>query len=236
MHFKKIVGFGDSWVWGDELLDPALDQYPNIHPVVNENTPYREKNCFLGLLGQHYNVPVENYGWPGGSNQSSLWCYLWWIQQEQVPADCLILVAHPDPWRTSFYNPNHVGYSGDPPWNKFMHLSWLVSDIPTISHEWKTLGKLYSVLSDCVQLRDLTYQQSVMFFEGQNYINKNILQFNIMKSYKSIPSSNLIWPESSLMALLDKKTNVLASGGHPNENGHKIIRDHLIIEIDRAII
>ena len=26
MTFKKIVGFGDSWMFGDELLDPELQQ------------------------------------------------------------------------------------------------------------------------------------------------------------------------------------------------------------------
>ena len=32
MKFKKIVGFGDSWIWGDELLDPALVNHPQAHP------------------------------------------------------------------------------------------------------------------------------------------------------------------------------------------------------------
>jgi len=32
MTFKKIVGFGDSWMYGDELLDPELSgRYPDAH-------------------------------------------------------------------------------------------------------------------------------------------------------------------------------------------------------------
>ena len=30
MKFKKIVGFGDSWMWGDELFDPNLTEWENM--------------------------------------------------------------------------------------------------------------------------------------------------------------------------------------------------------------
>ena len=53
-------------MWGDELFDPNLKDIENPHPVMMENTPYRESNCFLGLLGKHYGVPTENFGIPGG--------------------------------------------------------------------------------------------------------------------------------------------------------------------------
>ena len=33
MKYKKIVGFGDSWMWGDELFDPSLHGIENPHPV-----------------------------------------------------------------------------------------------------------------------------------------------------------------------------------------------------------
>ena len=36
MKFKKIVGFGDSWIWGDELMDPALINHPQAHPVIQK--------------------------------------------------------------------------------------------------------------------------------------------------------------------------------------------------------
>jgi len=32
MKYKKIVGFGDSWMYGDELLDPELiRRSPDAH-------------------------------------------------------------------------------------------------------------------------------------------------------------------------------------------------------------
>ena len=62
---KKIVGFGDSWIYGDELLDPKLvEQDQEAHSCWSQNVDYRETNCFLGLLGQNYDVPVENFGIP----------------------------------------------------------------------------------------------------------------------------------------------------------------------------
>jgi hypothetical protein len=77
MKIRKIVGFGDSWMFGDELLDPKLAaQDPDAHCCWVQNTHYRESHCFLGLLGQHYDWPTENFGIPGGSLDSTQWTYL----------------------------------------------------------------------------------------------------------------------------------------------------------------
>jgi hypothetical protein len=42
MTFKKIVGFGDSWMYGDELLDPVLvQQHADAHSCWHQNDQYR---------------------------------------------------------------------------------------------------------------------------------------------------------------------------------------------------
>jgi hypothetical protein len=47
MHFKKIVGFGDSWMYGDELMDPGYaKQNPSGHYSDEQNFAYRLKHCF----------------------------------------------------------------------------------------------------------------------------------------------------------------------------------------------
>jgi hypothetical protein len=127
MKFKKIVGFGDSWMYGDELLDPVLlAQDSTAHTCFDQNTVYRERHCFLGQLGAHYNVPTENFGIPGGSLTSTQWTYQWWLDHETVPLnECLVLVGLTNSNRITHYNPNHVHYSNDPPWNKFVHSSWV---------------------------------------------------------------------------------------------------------------
>ena len=54
MTFKKIIGFGDSWMYGDELLDPELaKQFDDAHTCWSQNDDYRLSNNFLGLLGKH---------------------------------------------------------------------------------------------------------------------------------------------------------------------------------------
>jgi hypothetical protein len=238
MKFKKIVGFGDSWMWGDELLDPALHNHPDRHPVLVENTEYRESRCFLGQLGKHYGVPTENFGWPGGSQQSALWCYLWWLDHEPEVQDCLVLVGHTDANRTSFYNPNHVSYANDPPWNRFVHSSWVHSGGGSFQDDWVKMVKLHMVLTESHQLDRLTYQQSVLFFEGQHQINQNLLQFNVMPPPIKMHQASLLWPDRSVSTVLQRlsRRDIFAEGGHPNEVGHELIRDLLITEIDRAIL
>jgi len=235
MKFDKIVGFGDSWMWGDELMNPELVDHPHAHPVLMENTPYREGHCFLGLLGSHYNVPTQNFGIAGGSLQSTIWTYLWWLEHEQLsPERCLILVALTDSNRHTFYNPDHVSYANDPPWNRFVHSAWVHSGNTSIDRSWVDMVKSHMVLTDCTESQRLNFLQTVLFFDGQHYRNKNVLQFNSI-SAQSAPCLSLLYNGRPLTALIDQ-AQFLAPMGHPNEKGHVVIRDSLIKEIDCAIL
>jgi hypothetical protein len=238
MKYKKIVGFGDSWMWGDELFDPDLKDIKNPHPVMMENTLYRESHCFLGLLGKHYNVPTQNFGVAGGSLQSSLWTYLWWLEHEQLdPRECLILVGHTEGNRDTFYNPRHVSYANDPPWNKFVHSAWIHSGATCFDSDWVTMVKANMVLTNCNELSNLAYRQSVLFFEGQNYkFQNNVIQFTTMGPSIHIDAKGLLWPDSGLVSFVKDNPELLAPNKHPNEAGHAVIRDHLIPEIERVIL
>ena len=240
MKFDKIVGFGDSWIWGDELLDPKLATHKNAHPILIENTSYRENNCFLGQLGKHYNVPTENFGIPGGSLQSTIWTYLWWRNHETVPLDrCVVLVGLTDPNRQTFYNPKHVVYANDPPWNRFVHSSWVHSGGTSPSDPWTQMVKSHMMLTDCNAVHKLNYQQTVLFFEGQSHETGPLLQVNTMFGILNMPCSTLIWPGQSLHYLLSThpdRSNLFAAHGHPNEKGHEILRNSLIVELDCAIL
>jgi len=238
MKFKKIVGFGDSWVWGDELLDPALVNHKWAHPILVENTTYRESNCFLGLLGQHYNIPVENFGIAGGSQQSSIWTYLWWLEHESLdPNECLVLVGHTDANRMTFYNPNHVVYPNDPPWNRFVHSSWIHNDDRSNNQEWVEMVKRHMILTDCPEFSQLTQRQTELFFAGQYHMmNHNVLQFQTIGTESPRTKDGVLFGGISLRHILDNKRHLLAPLGHPNEQGHKFLRDLLITEIERVIL
>lgn len=243
MKIQKIVGFGDSWMYGDELLDPAVAAaHTDAHSCWTQNVVYREQHCFLGRLGQHYQVPTENFGIPGGSLQSSIWTYLWWLEHEPNPEQCLVLVGHTDHDRITHYNPNHVHYSNDPPWNKFVHSSWVRHGSSVISAPFRNMIKQQVVLTSCPELNQLNYLQTVMFFDGIA-ARRNIptLQFHVMPCLTTLDLPTIIWPDFSLtMWFRDHANNrnreLIMPGGHPNETGHQMVADKLISDIDRAIL
>lgn len=234
---KRIIGFGDSWMWGDELIDPKLADLPDVHPIMHENTPYREQNCFLGQLGDHYNVPVENFGWPGASLLSTMWCYLWWLEHGSNHEDAVVIVALTESSRTSWYNPRHRVYDNDPPWNRFQHSAWIHAG--AVQGEWADLTRLYTILSDCFQLSRLNYQHAVYFFQGQQHRHPVCLlpvsdppcRMNVPELVMS--GSVNTWLRQQIRHSQDC---VFCPGGHPNVLGHQLIRDLLIDHIDRAIL
>jgi hypothetical protein len=241
MKFKKIVGFGDSWMYGDELLDPELARkHSDAHTCWEQNDHYRHQHNFLGLLGQHYSVPVENFGIPGGSMQSSIWTFQWWLDHEPNPEECLVLVGHTDSDRLSFYNPEHKSIGNDPPGNKLIHSTWVEFGSSVVPAEFRTMIKQQLVLTNCRRLARLNYQQTVLFFDGVA-ARKNIplMQFHIMPADMPIDLPTIIWPNfSTTMWFRDHLGNqsreLIFPGGHPNEIGHKMITEKLISTIDSA--
>jgi hypothetical protein len=241
MKFKKIVGFGDSWMYGDELLDPVLAaSHQDAHPCWVQNVPYRERHCFLGLLGQHYNVPTENFGIPGGSLTSTMWTYQWWLDHETLPLnECLVLVGLTNANRITHYNPNHVHYSNDPPWNKFVHSSWINFGNSVVPEPFSDMIKPQTVLTVCSELDKINYQQAVLFFDGISARNRiPTIQFNIIgKEGPAVNVPTLIEPDFAWVPWFfqhpgNQKRELIKSDGHPNEIGHNLIKDRLISLID----
>jgi hypothetical protein len=232
---KKIVSFGDSYVWGDELIDPKLATQPDAHPVLIENTKYREQNCYTGLLANSYGIPYENFGIPGGSLQSTVWTYLWWLDNEKLPIeDCLVLVGLTEPGRHSFYNPKHRVYPNDTDWNRFVHSSWIHSNNSSDNEQWHELVKLHTVLTDCQALRDLTLHTTQLFFENTQHSHP-VVQFFTLNHTATKPYSTL-WNSTQSLRDLTLSPKLQKPNGHPNEIGHKIIKEVLQEYIYRAIL
>lgn len=235
MKFDKIVGFGDSWIYGDELLDPELVKVdPTAHTCYTQNDQYRNNHCFLGRLGQHYGVPVENFGIPGGSHQSALWTYLWWTEHETIPLDrCLVIIGHTDSNRYSFYNPRHVSYGEDPPWNKFVHSKWVEFGSSMVPDSFRSMIKQFLVVSDCTELSKLNYRQNVMFFDGQAAQGIPTIQVNVGPPLMSVKSKNFMLDNSCLVNFLSTRpglapTDLFMPHRHPNEFGHQLIANQFV--------
>lgn len=241
MKFQKIVAFGDSWIYGDELMDPAyVAKNPNGHYSDDQNFAYRLKHCFLGQLGTHYGVPTENFGIPGGSLTSTMWTFQWWLDHEPVPLnECLVLIGLTNSDRITHYNPNHRHYSIDPPWNKFVHSTWVNFGSSVVPEDYATMIKYQIALTNCRALNQLNYQQAVLFFDGVAARNNlNLLQFNIMPAERPVANApTLLWPDFAWTHWFrdhpgNRNRELICADGHPNEIGHSLIRDRLIDHID----
>jgi hypothetical protein len=240
MKFKKIVGFGDSWMYGDELLDPKLlAEDPSAHTCFYQNDQYRHSHNFLGLLASHYELDFENFGIPGGSLQSEIWTLLWWLEHEPEPDKCIVLVGHTDQDRMSFYNPKHKSYSNDPAWNRFVHTAWTEATDDVVHPSWKNFMKQFMVLSDCAELGRLNYQQAVQQFDGASLRYRfPLLQFDIMPRPTGIRLPTHIFNGMCYTLYFrehpaNRDRALYCKHGHPNERGHELIRDMLIPEIDK---
>jgi hypothetical protein len=228
-------------MYGDELLDPGLvRKHSDAHSCWHQNDAYRTNHNFLGLLGKHYGIPVENFGIPGGSMQSSIWTFQWWLDNEPQLDECLVLVGHTDSDRLSFYDPNHQSYSNDPVWNKFVHSSWVEYGASVVPGEFRTMIKQQLVLTNCRALSRLNYQQTVQLFDGvAARKNLNLMQFHIMPAEIEMDLPTVIWPGFSTTRWFrdhpgNRQRELIMPGGHPNEIGHKMITEKLISTIDSA--
>lgn len=73
---KHLITNGDSWVFGSEIVDPALaSKYPSTVHVGNydhlaENDHYRLPRIFSTLLANRWGADSVNLSWPADDNQS----------------------------------------------------------------------------------------------------------------------------------------------------------------------
>lgn len=229
--FNKIVTFGDSFAWGDELKAPGQSAVGDY-----DNQVYREQHCYTGLLSKHYGVPAENLAFPGGSCQSTRWIYTWWIQQETDPGNCLVLVQLSGPWRTSQFDSRRKPQAGDHAWNRFMHSTWMHS----YRHHDRLAFEYFELeqnLADCDDRSDIIQAETYLFFQGQSTQLAGMLMFNSQHFHARhrVSANNLLWQGRALKDLVTAP-QYQAPHGHFNEKGHEQISDMLIHEIDRVII
>ena len=237
MNIKQLAVFGDSWVYGDELIDPA---HPEWECCDHYNNDYRLSHCFSGLIAKELGVPYENFGHPGGSLQSAIWTFLWFLENRDW-TDTLCVIGLTSPNRQTWYNPEHEHMGDDPEWNKFIHSTWINFGSDSISPEWQKFGKHYVAYSEDDKLSQYNYQQAVYLFDGLAKIkNIPLVQFNLYEPETVINGCDtLLWPDQNMQGtLLDRPdvNQIHAPGNHPNELGHSFVSKELLSKINDVIL
>ncbi len=238
MNIKKLAVFGDSWVYGDELIDPTLEIQECCSHLNND---YRLSHSFSGLLAKELGVPYENYGHPGGSLQSAIWTFLWFLDNtDWSDTACVIGLTGPD--RQSWFNPEHEHMGGDDPeWNKLIHSTWVNFGSDVVPKVWQDFGKQYLTLSHDSQLSLYNYQQAVYFFDGiAKTKNIPLVQFNLYDPGTVISGCDtLLWPDQNMKDKLLNRPDankIHAPLHHPNELGHQIISKELLPKVNDVIL
>ena len=242
MAIKRIIAFGDSWTYGDELLDPQFNAYPDSGMLdhYDENTKYRLDHCYAGRVATHYGVELDNLAFPGSSLESMRWTLQWLIRNGQDLQDTLWLVGLTDSSRQSWFNPLHKVSMKDPPWNRHMHGTWLTQPNSDIDDNWFKLQKLWLGMSYHREWSEYNFQQTINLFDyAQHTTGATVLQFSVLENKWQVNVPTLMYPGLNWRDILNNKQksegiNLFAAKGHPNEKGHEIVSNHLIEHIKYA--
>lgn len=236
MTIKKLVAFGCSWTYGDELVAPEFQDLPDdqFRDHYTDNDYYRLSNCFAGRIANHYNLEFDNMAFPGSSLESMRWNLMWYLKSGQPLDNVIFLAGLTDSARQSWFNPTHYVSTKDPQWNRHMHGTWLAKPNPDIDDSWFRLHKLWLGMSYHREWAEFNYQQTINLFDQiQSRYGVPVIQINMLENNFSHRVPSLIFPGVNFRNILVQKEKefnkiLYAPKGHPNEDGHKIIADHVI--------
>ena len=226
---QKLVVFGDSWAYGDELSDP---RYPDAVAESPQQIEYRLQKCFGGLVAKHFNLDFENQGFPGNSLYGTMMSLLWYLENCNYK-NTLFLFCLTCANRHSWFNNNSLQFdSSIPAWKKLYHSTWINSIPDNFPNEIVMLNKLWvnNILSD--DSSKVNYLMAVNFIDGLCHkLQIPFLRFDVFPP-PLVPK----FCESEFKFCLDEyllqfQEVLRKPRGHPNELGHEFIAQHLISHI-----
>jgi len=234
---KRLVAFGDSWVYGDELMDPSI---PDLRWCTDpRNDEYRLSQGFPGLVAQHHGWRLENHGSNGQSLQSMIWTFEWWLDTNPDPGESVVMVGLTHPSRTSWWYSQRTRQAWDPPWYRYLHSLWLESANGSDYRGWYDFHKFWRAQATDDDWIRKNYQTAVYFFSGVCHrLGIPLVMFNVFEDMPEIPYSPVLNGQHGLFRLLDDtappRPNPAGFWGesHPNAQGHRVIADYLIYHIE----
>jgi len=100
----KLVTFGDSWVWGDELEQKQILTPDGVRYDHNYNI-YRHENNIGGIVNKNHTfTEYINYATNGGSNQHIIYDLMNYINSDDYDENDLILIGMTSPLRNIIYS------------------------------------------------------------------------------------------------------------------------------------
>ena len=198
---------GCSFTYGSELLDPELDHSWDRH---HENTPYREKYCWLGRLAERLSCKAINLSEPSCSNyaiQEKFADYIFRTYTE----DTIIAVGWTSHLRMSWWDEDkswihdgNIRYNAEELFNKTFK-EWVTHSYKRCEHVTRNAKMFINAVCDSKNIR--------------------LIQFDALSNSKSI-NNNFHQKGRNMQDVLRAEGNrldkeFLAPEGHPNEAGHE---------------
>jgi len=247
--FKRIVGFGDSWMYGTGIVDPVLQKQAddNGHPTdpfvtdangIDKNLlnhPYREKHRYLKIIADHFNAVVENYGEEGNSLIGMRYNFIDWVSKNKNAVDLdetLIVFGLTESSRYSFFSAKEKKFISGP----FLHDAWK-------DHTCHEMAKQHVVWSACSELYNYTLLDFYLTTKGIcNWLGVKYIYAPVFKKNINVTNMDDISFEDDMKIELSQQQIVYNRGivegdmykycpyhnGHPNREGNRLIADYLI--------
>jgi len=204
----KLVGFGCSFTYGSELVDPDID--PADHWA---NVRYRESNVWLGRLADKLDALFDNRSEPGNSNYAIQYQFADWFNNYRNPDERVVVcIAWSELQRFSWLSERWFH-------NNFVRNPHLKNELWKYSNKEWTVNKVdHKYWTDAAKL----FVNSVC-----NLHNIPVLQFNALGAHTPAKYNNYFLDGLTMESMLknaqqnDDRLDLFANGGHPNEAGHE---------------
>jgi hypothetical protein len=227
----KLVGCGDSWMWGNELVDPVIDpvpifdQYkinPNPQEVfmrhhVPENVAFRYKHRYQNIIANTYNAEVIDLSLSGASNNLIARELLFFLSEEDYlkgrdTSELLILIGWTSPFRVTFYTgiehehfnllPNFKDYIEDKDLYNFYEYY--------TKHFWSDSEVFLEYAStvyktECILKKfNIKYQMHQAFFDNSHYLKLEDTEIKNKLFDKNLNKGLKIWNNVDSKFFVDK--------------------------------
>jgi len=157
----KIVAFGDSWVWGDELSDDLIE---------------RQKINITGKIRNHYKIETLNYSVNGASLDEILFQLMIYINSENYDKNDIVLIGLTSPSRWFHYNNIIKDTFRSPFWDYESFKNWGPKKLTSLD-EYETWWKSHVKFNVNTRNDIINYVKSLLSMKTilQEYIDKYIV-------------------------------------------------------------